>query len=165
MIQFFLASPEAEYLGQLILALVLGALVGVERELAKKTAGMRTYALVSLGSALFSIISIHALEFNSGISAINFDPTRIAAQIVVGVGFIGGGLIIFDRTKITGVTTAAGLWIAAAIGMAVGFRFYYLSVAASALAIFIFIILWSFEEKVIKKSRLSNNTNENEQPD
>ena len=158
MIQNFLSSPEAEYLGQLILALVLGALIGVERELAKKTAGVRTYSLVSLGSALFSIISLHALEFNN-IAAINFDPTRIAAQIVVGVGFIGGGLIIFDQTKITGVTTAAGLWIAAAIGMAVGFRFYYLSIAASVLAIFIFIILWVLEEKIIKKAaRHANKT-------
>ena len=75
----FIYDPNTEFLGQLLLAAFLGALVGIERELAKKTAGMRTFAFVSLGSALFSIISIHALEWSGATGVINFDPTRIAA--------------------------------------------------------------------------------------
>src|SRR3989344_3961118 len=131
------ANPNTEFLGQLLLAAFLGALVGIERELAKKEVGMRTFAFVSLGSALFSIISIHALEFIPFSGIITFDPTRIAAQIVTGVGFIGAGVIIFNQSKLQGVTTAAGFWLAAAIGMAVGFGFYLLSIFATALSLIV----------------------------
>lgn len=146
-----LSDPNAEVFGQLLLAAFLGALVGIERELAKKTAGMRTFAFVSLGSALFSIISIHALEWSGAAGAINFDPTRIAAQIVTGVGFIGAGLIIFSDAKLQGVTTASGLWLVSAIGMAIGFRFYLIGTFTAFVAILIFTFLWSVEEKVLKK--------------
>src|SRR3989344_2942846 len=145
------ANPNTEFFGQLLLAAFLGALVGIERELAKKTAGMRPFAFVSLGSALFSIISLHALEWSGAVGAINFDPTRIAAQIVAGVGFIGAGLIIFNDSKLQGVTTASGLWLASAIGMAVGFRFYLVAIFTASVTIFIFTFLWSVEEKVLKK--------------
>ena len=147
----FIYDPNTEFLGQLLLAAFLGALVGIERELAKKTAGMRTFAFVSLGSALFSIISIHALEWSGATGVINFDPTRIAAQIVAGVGFIGAGLIIFNDSKLQGVTTASGLWLASAIGMAIGFRFYLIGIFTAFVTIFIFTFLWSVEERVLKK--------------
>lgn len=144
-----LSLPNLEFFSQLFLAALLGALVGVERELSRKTAGMRTFALVSLGAAIFSIISHSAWQW-TGVIALNFDPTRIAAQIITGVGFIGAGLIIFNESKLQGVTTAAGLWVAAAIGMAVGFKFYAIAVFASFLTLFIFVFLWTVEEKLLK---------------
>lgn len=154
MLEILSSGQNLEFFFQLALAGLLGALVGIERELAGKTAGMRTFALVSLGSALFSIISLHALDANVYVQQINFDPTRIAAQIVTGVGFIGAGLIIFNQSKLRGVTTAAGLWLAAAIGMAVGFRFYMVAIFTSFIALFIFVFLWQVEERFLKKRLL-----------
>ena len=150
--QFF-SSENIEMFGQLALALLLGTLMGVERELAKKKAGMRTFGLVSLGSCLFSLISLNALKFIGGaeaVGALNFDPTRIAAQVVVGIGFLGAGIIIFDSSKLRGVTTAAGLWVAAAIGMAVGYKFYAVSIFTTILVLIVFIFLWTVEEKIVK---------------
>lgn len=143
---------ELESILQLILALFLGVLIGVERNLARKWAGMRTFGLVSLGAALFSMISIDAGKvLNGSFAAAVFDPTRIAAQIVTGVGFIGAGIMFFSGTKMRGITTAAGLWIAAAIGMAVGFRFYVLAVVATFLTLIVFYFLWSVEENVVRR--------------
>lgn len=144
-------SSNLELFGQLTLAIFLGALIGIERTLAKKEVGMRTFAFVSLGSALFSIISVHALEFIPFSGIISFDPTRIAAQIVSGVGFIGAGVIIFTQSKLQGVTTAAGFWLASAIGMAVGFGFYVLAIFATALSLTVLALFWLIEEKYIKK--------------
>ncbi|MBI2035388.1 MAG: MgtC/SapB family protein [Candidatus Liptonbacteria bacterium] len=140
-----------EIFWQLALAGFLGTLMGIEREIAKKKAGMRTFALVSLGSCLFSIISINALRFLGDLGMVSFDPTRIASQIVTGLGFLGAGIIIFDSSKLRGVTTAAGLWLAAAIGMAVGFKFYAVAIFTTIVALFIFVFLWAFEERIIKR--------------
>lgn len=140
----FLNYAQYVVLGQLILAAFLGALMGLEREYIGKAAGIRTYALVSLGAALFSMVSIHGIE--SAPAVINFDPTRIAAQIVVGVGFLGAGLIIFREQKLQGLTTAAGLWISAAVGMAVGFKFYLEAVATTILVIIILSALIKLED-------------------
>jgi len=141
-----------EFLGQLVLAAFLGALLGIEREAARKTAGMRTFALVALGSALFSIISLHPFLMN-GLVASGVNLTYIAAQIVTGVGFIGAGIIFSGKAGVSGITTAAGLWLAAAIGMAVGFGFYLLAVFTTSLALFIFVVLWWVEEKLFKKGK------------
>jgi putative Mg2+ transporter-C (MgtC) family protein len=138
-----------EIFGQLVLATILGALVGAERELAKKAAGLRTFALVSLGAAFFTIISVLLLEKFPQNNLL--DITRIPAQIVLGVGFLGAGLIIFHRSHLKGLTTAAGLWVAAAIGMAVGFKFYLLAVFTAFLTILVFVLFWLIEAKVIKK--------------
>lgn len=128
-----------EIFWQLILAVLLGLIIGVERELAHKSAGMRTHALVAMGAALFSIIS-------SAFDAPNVDPTRIAAQIVTGIGFLGAGIIIFHGARIQGLTTAAGIWVAAAIGMAIGFKFYVTAIFATLLAVLVFAILWPIGE-------------------
>ncbi len=145
-------SPfDFEIFGQLALAAFLGALIGIERKIAGKGAGMRTFALVAMGSALFSIVSVNALKFIEGADVINFDPTRIAAQIVTGVGFIGAGIIIFSQSKLRGVTTAAGLWLASAIGLAVGFKFFAAAIFATVIAIFILTFLWIFEERFIER--------------
>ena len=125
-------------------AMLFGGLVGVERVMAHKKAGVRTYALVSLGSALFIITAQLVTSMYYGL--ISIDPTRIASNIVMGIGFLGGGLIILNGGKhLRGVTTAAGLWIAAGIGMAVGFGFFGLGFISAILTIFIFTVLWYFE--------------------
>ncbi len=144
----FLSPQVLEIFGQLALATVLGTLIGLERELARKTAGMRTFALVALGSALFTIISLAAFE---GFRGTSFDPSRIASQIVVGIGFIGGGSIIFSQSRVKGLTTAAGLWVSAAIGMAVAYKFYAIAVFTTLLTIFVLVFMWFIEHKLIKR--------------
>lgn len=129
--------------GRLLLAAVLGAVIGIERHVAGKTAGVRTYALVALGSCLFSYISKYGFDEFVGLSA--FDPSRIASQIVVGVGFIGAGMIFLHGNKLRGLTTAAGLWVSAAIGMAVGLGLYGVAIFVTVLTIIIFALLWGFE--------------------
>lgn len=135
-------------LSQLALSILLGSLLGVERQISRKTAGIRTYALVSLGSTLFTAMSVMAVSAFGGHT--NFDPGRIAGQVVVGIGFIGGGLIIVHGDHVTGVTTAAGLWLAAAVGMAVGFGFYTISIFATILALVVFIVLWFVEKWIVE---------------
>lgn len=129
---------QLDIIYRLLLAALLGAVLGFEREYVGKSAGLRTYMLVSLGSALFTVLSAEAFMGYEGITA--FDPSRIVSQIVVGVGFIGAGIIIFEQreSKVRGLTTAAGLWVVAAIGSAVGLKFYFVSVF---LTLFILIVL------------------------
>jgi len=145
-----MSGNEFEIFIQLALATILGALTGLERELSKKAAGMRTFALVSLGAAFFTIISIVMTEKFSGTNYF-FDISRIPAQIVLGVGFIGAGLIVFYHSQLRGLTTAAGLWVAAAIGMAVGFKLYLLAIFTTFLTILIFVVFWFIEEKIVRK--------------
>ena len=125
-------------LGRLALAAALGAVVGFEREVREHQAGLRTHMLVSLGSALFTIVSAYAwtdFSFGHG-SGIGYDPTRIAAQIVTGVGFLGAGAILHQGTLVRGLTTAASLWIVAAVGMAVGAGYWAAAVIATGLVLF-----------------------------
>ena len=138
-----------EIIWQLILAAFLGGFIGLERFLARRVAGMRTYALVSLGAALFSILSKTAFQEFWGLPS--FDPSRIASQIVVGIGFIGAGVIIFHKSKLQGLTTAAGLWVAAAIGMSVGYKLYEIAFFTTLLVILILTGLWHIENKLRKK--------------
>lgn len=148
-INYFLAnvSPtEMKMVFQIVLAALLGSFVGFEREYTGKAAGLRTYALVCLGAALFTILSKSG--FNEFVGISSFDPSRVASQIVVGIGFIGAGLIIFREQRIEGLTTAAGLWAMAAVGMAVGSGYYLLAVFASLL---IFIILSLFGKLKIEE--------------
>ena len=126
---------------RLSIAAGLGAAVGFERELRDREAGIRTHLLVSLGSALFTIISAYGFhEFLTGGGAIvRADPSRIAAQIVTGIGFLGAGAIIRDGLSVRGLTTAATLWVVAGLGMACGAGYYWPAVAATALTI---VALW-----------------------
>ena len=135
---------------RLFVAVVLGMVIGTERVWAHKTAGMRTYALVSMGAALFIIISemIVFKYINIG----GFDPTRIASQIVVGIGFLGAGSIMLQGSRLKGLTTASGLWVCAGIGMASGLGLFDVALVATTLTLFIFIVLW-FIEKRIKNSK------------
>ena len=133
---------------RLVLAMLLGCLVGSERLFAGKTAGMRTYALVSLGAAVYVIVSL--LVTNKYMHVTDFDPLRMASQIVVGVGFLGAGLIVFKDSKLNGLTTAAGLWLSAAVGVAVGYGLFELAILASFLTLFIFVVLGFLKKKLQK---------------
>ena len=146
---------------RLSIAVLLGGIVGVERTLAGKTAGMRTYALVAMGSALFIVISnVVMLTLANPLS---LDPLRIASQIIVGIGFIGAGLVFHNNKdmKTSGLTSAAGLWVAAGIGMACGFGLYIIAVIAALLTLLIFTILW-YVEKGFKKISYSDEKIEKE---
>jgi len=123
----------------LLLAVALGALVGIERERTHKPAGLRTHMLVSLGACLFTVVSI----------GFSFDPARIAAGIVAGIGFIGAGTIWAEKDKVQGITTAASLWATAAIGLTVGIGDYPLAIVVTFLVL---IILAS--NNIFKRMRL-----------
>lgn len=127
-----------EALARLAVAGGLGAAIGFERELRDREAGIRTHLLVSLGSALFTIVSAFGFhEFLvAGGNVVRADPTRIAAQIVTGIGFLGAGAIIREGISVRGLTTAATLWVVAAIGMSTGAGYYWPAVAATLLTLF-----------------------------
>lgn len=149
MISNILSNPFFEPSWLLVAALLLGSLLGLERSLAHKTAGVRTYGLVSMGSALFIIIARYVIPSSQGF---NFDPMRIAAGIVMGVGFLCGGVIIFRNSELTGLTTAAGLWVAAGIGMAVGYGLLWLAVFATVATLIVFTFFWFIESKIISRN-------------
>lgn len=133
---------------RLILALLLGSLLGVERLFAGKTAGMRTYSLVSMGSAVFVLVGLEVTQWFLSVGHFSFDPMRMGSQIVVGVGFLGAGLIIFRDEKIWGLTTAAGLWLAASVGIAAGFGLFEIAILATLLTLFIFTVLGFIKKKL-----------------
>lgn len=126
-----------EFIIRIALAGVLGAAVGLERELRAKEAGTRTHFLVSMGSALFTILSQYGFDESLKVysSLVSFDPSRIAAQVVTGIGFIGAGTIIFQKHVVKGLTTAAGLWVTAAIGMTVATGLYALAIGSTILVL------------------------------
>ena len=128
---------QLDLAARLIVAAALGALVGAEREIHGHPAGIRTHMLVALGSGIFTVLSIHG--FGQDVNPTRVDPTRIAAQIVSGIGFLGAGAILKDGIVIRGLTTAASLWATAAVGMAAGAGEYVIGIVAAAV---ILISLW-----------------------
>lgn len=130
----------------LIIALLLGASLGVERTLAGKTAGLRTFGLVSMGSCLFILLARFVMPT---IEAYSYDPLRVAAGVIMGIGFLCGGVIIFKDAHISGLTTAAGLWVAAGIGMAVGYGLVTLALFATLATLVVFTLFWFIEHKLI----------------
>jgi len=135
---------------KVIVAALLGAVVGFERELARKVAGLRTHSLVALASALFTSISIDAFGGYIG-TVIGYDPSRIISNVVVGIGFIGAGVILKHGSKIEGTTTAAGLWAVAAIGVTVGVGLFKEAVVITAFVYIVLQIVWFIEKKMRKK--------------
>ena len=133
-------------ISQLLLAAFLGGIIGVEREFKKREAGLQTYSLVALGACLFTVISFSL----SKLRIIN-DPSPIILAIAIGMGFIGAGTISRGEKKVEGITTAAGLWITAAIGLAVGAKFYLLSVCAALLVLVILVGFGLIEDKIFRK--------------
>jgi putative Mg2+ transporter-C (MgtC) family protein len=144
---------------RLAIACGLGAAIGFEREIRDREAGIRTHLLVSLGSALFTIVSAYGFHafLASGDNIVRTDPTRIAAQIVTGIGFLGAGAIIREGLSIRGLTTAATLWVVAAIGMACGAGSYWPAAAATLLTIFALWPLRILAYRLIEQIRPEEN--------
>lgn len=128
---------------RLMLALLLGGLVGFEREQSKHAAGLRTNILVCLGSCLLMMLSIYGFAAFVDEPNVRVDPARLAAAVITGVGFLGAGTILFTGKSITGLTTAASLWVVSAIGLAVGAGFYF---ASAVTTVMVLLTLWAFNK-------------------
>lgn len=147
-----------DLLGRLLLAAALGGLIGLERELADKPAGLRTNLLICVGAALLVEVSIAVSGFTDGVGSASSttvvgDPARIAAQIVSGIGFLGAGTIIQSRGSVTGLTTAATIWVVAAIGMAVGARAYVEAIGGAVLVGLSLVLLARVEVGMLRRYR------------
>ncbi len=138
-----LTGIELSFIGRLLAAAVLGALMGLDRSIAGKHAGMRTYALVSLGSCAFTIVSTLA-SYQLG-NFIGINPLQISASVVIGIGFIGSGLAVFGKEHPVELTTASGIWVVAAVGLAAGYGLYIIAVTTAFLGILIFSLFSRFE--------------------
>ena len=127
--------PELEIVLRLLLAVALGAVIGFQRERAKKAAGLRTHILISLGAALFTIVSVFGFPGT-------VDVSRVAAGVVTGIGFIGAGVVIHGTRgeHVVGLTTAASIWITAAVGLAAGAGIYIVAIAAAILTLLVLLI-------------------------
>jgi putative Mg2+ transporter-C (MgtC) family protein len=141
---------EFESLGRLLLAAVLGAILGAEREMRQRAAGFRTNTLIALGSAAFTLVSIQLAADDGG------DPTRIPSQIVTGIGFLGGGAILRGQGDIRGLTTAATVWVNAAIGMAAGAGFYALAITATLVTLFVLTVFLRIENYMVRQATNSD---------
>ena len=131
---------------KLCLSLMLGCCVGFERKRKGQIAGVRTFALISMGATLAMLLSIYVPQEYLGLK--NGDPGRIAAQVVAGIGFLGAGAIIQMKGSVRGLTTAAGIWMIAAIGMAVGVGMYLLAIVATGLILVVLVILERLEHRI-----------------
>jgi putative Mg2+ transporter-C (MgtC) family protein len=138
-----------DLVGRMFLAAALGAVIGLERELRQKEAGLRTNILITMGSALFTIMSIEISEPDA-------DPGRIAAQIVTGIGFLGGGAILHTKGSIQGLTTAATIWMNAAIGVAAGAGRYTLAIVATATTLLTLVALVPVDKWLNKRNDPGN---------
>ncbi len=156
---------EIDFIIRLLVASILGAFIGLDREYRTKAAGFRTHFLVALGSALFMIISVHGFDYlPKDQMTLRMDPARIAAQVVTGIGFIGAGTILLNKNVIRGLTTAAGLWVTAAIGMACGVGMYALASVCTILVIICFEAFNGPLKKMREKqTQQPNNENETEE--
>ena len=149
---------NGELILKLVVAMGLGMLIGAERLLVHKEAGMKTHALVAMGAAVFVLVS-EALAQKYGGSG-GFDPGRIVSNIIVGIGFLSAGSIIFRDSRLLGLTTAGGLWVTAGIGMASGFGLFSLAVIATVLVFFILIAVNIFEKPIRKISDQSSESDQ-----
>ncbi|WP_422445741.1 MgtC/SapB family protein [Thermoanaerobacterium sp. DL9XJH110] len=140
---------QVELTLRLLLSILLGGVIGIERESVNRPAGFRTHILVCGGSALTMLVSIYIFEEFRGIASP--DPARIAAQVVSGIGFLGAGTIIREGATVRGLTTAASLWTVAAIGLAVGSGFYFAAILATLLTFVTLISFSRIENYIIKK--------------
>jgi len=135
--------------GKLLLAIILGGIIGIERERLGKPAGSRTYALIAMGSTLFTILSVQGFNAYGNIA-----PAALVSQIISGMGFLGAGVIIFHKEKLEGLTTAASLWAIASVGIAIGLNWYAVAVIAAALMLLLLYIVRKIEFAKNKKNTL-----------
>lgn len=148
-----ITTPQINLVGccfQLILSMLLGSIVGFERRRRGQSAGVRTFSLIAMGSTLAMILSIYVPQRYEGV--LDGDPTRIAAQVISGIGFLGAGAIIQMKGSVRGLTTAAGIWMVSALGMAVGCGMYLVGIIATALIWFILVLLERIEHRVSLRS-------------
>ena len=138
-----------DFLPKIMLSIFCGSLIGFERELKDKPAGIRTYMLISTGATMFTLIGVYYAETYGGTA----DPLRVAAQIVTGVGFLGAGTIMFSRGRISGLTSAAAIWLSASIGMSIGVGFHVFSVIVVLLAVVTMVFLGRIERTLGNKGK------------
>lgn len=144
---------------RILVASALGGIVGIERELRDQPAGFRTHMLVSLGACLFTLVGafgFQGLTDGQTTAAVNADVTRVASQVVVGIGFLGGGTILRYGATVRGLTTAASLWVTAAVGLAVGMGFFFGATATALLAVFALAGLKPIEKRFMRGVRHEN---------
>ena len=146
--------PQWEILLRLFLAALLGGLIGIERERTSWFAGLRTHMLVCIGSTLLMLVSQYGFRTILSSQLIVLDPSRVAAQVVSGIGFLGAGTILFWKNTIKGLTTAASLWAVAAIGLAVGGGLYLAAVATTAMILIVLAGIKPLEKFFFKKQYL-----------
>ena len=140
---------EFEVIIKLVISVLLGGIVGFERERAHKMAGIRTHALVSMGAAILTIVSVEGfLNLKAFDIYGSYDPGRIISYIVVGIGFIGGGAILRKQDHVVGVTTAATLWFVAIIGILVGMGLFYIALSSTVISYLLLTMVWVFERKI-----------------
>lgn len=132
---------------RLFLSTILSGLIGLERQLHKRDAGWRTHILVCMGSCLIMLTSLYVFDIYS--SRVGLDPARIAAGVITGIGFLGAGAIMRDQERVRGLTTAASLWVAAGLGLAVGCGFYLAAILTTGLTLIALFLFRRMEEKVI----------------
>ncbi|HEX7103432.1 MAG TPA: MgtC/SapB family protein [Nitrolancea sp.] len=133
---------ETDALMRILVAAALGAVLGIERELRDKPAGLRTHMLVAEGAALFMVGSVLLTqEYEHSGGSISVDTTRIASTIVAGIGFLGGGAILQTKDRVKGITTAAGIWVAAAIGLLSGAGFFVVAIGGTVIALLTLVLL------------------------
>ena len=156
-------TMTAEFILRLFLAGIMGAIIGLDREYRAKEAGYRTHFLVSLGSALIMIVSQHGFSEILDTPNVNLDPSRIASQVVTGIGFIGAGTIILHKQIVRGLTTAAGIWATSGIGLAIGAGMYTLGISATILTLIGLEVLSFFFKKVGMKSSVVELTTDNKE--
>ncbi len=142
---------NADILIRIIFAIILGSIIGLERELTNKSAGLRTQIMVCLGACIFTILSIHGFATAVTLYPLG-DPSRVAAQIITGIGFIGAGTVLRQGLTVTGLTTASTLWIVAAIGMACGCGKISIAVVSTVLSVAILVLIRIFERKLLPKN-------------
>ena len=144
-------NEQIQLIFQLLLVVIFGGLIGFEREWKRKEAGLQTYTLVTLGACVFTIISSQLFNFFGDKTGLGFDPSRIILAVATGIGFIGAGAIFRRENHTEGITTAAGLWAVAGIGVAVGAKLYFLALMATFFTLLVLIIYGELEKKFIGK--------------
>jgi len=149
----FINYQNPEILIKISVSLLLGLLIGLEREMTNKTAGLRTHILICLGSTVFTILSLSGFTtetIHNGVIIQN-DPARIAAQILTGIGFIGGGAVLHYGTNVYGLTTAATIWVTASIGMSVGVGSYELAIITTLITFLVLVVIRKFESGFLSR--------------
>lgn len=147
----FFHIADADILLRIVVSIILGSIIGLEREITNKSAGLRTQIMVCLGSCIFTILSIYGFSTAVTLYPIG-DPSRVAAQIITGIGFIGAGTVLRQGLTVTGLTTASTLWIVAAIGMACGCGKISVAVISTILAVAILVLIRIFELKLLPRN-------------